>query len=252
MVKQLKLLLTNPAAWKLAFKVLIGLLVIYLSQLLNFSWLAGFIFFISWLLIYFSFSSEKQWFFASFWLAGFYTFWGFKTILNFPVRTSILLLIYFAAGLILFLLFGLMNLYFKNRLSVYSFFQDFLLMVIFLIFFNLFQLPWIFPLGFVLFFSLFFLFKEAFSFAGLNFYRRHAVISLLLALGTVEVAWLAGFLPLGFFNAAIFLTLFSFICRDTALTHFKGGLTLSFVFTQISLFLLFSLLIFIFSPWSLR
>ncbi|PIR07335.1 hypothetical protein COY65_01030 [Candidatus Jorgensenbacteria bacterium CG_4_10_14_0_8_um_filter_39_13] len=251
MVKQLKLLLINPTVWKLTFKVLIGLLVIYLSQLLNFSWLAGFIFFISWLLIYFSFSSEKQWLFSSFWLTGFYTFWGFKIILNFPVRISTSLLIYFAAGLIFFLLFGLMNLYFKNRLSAYSFFQDFLLMVIFLIFFHSLSLPWLFPLGFVLFFSLFFLFKEVFSFAGLNFYRRHAVISLLLALGTVEVAWLVGFLPLGFINGAIFLTLFSFICRDTALTHFKGGLTLSFVFIQISLFLLLSLIIFIFSPWSL-
>ena len=214
---------------------------------MNFSWLAVFVFFLFWLLIYFSFSSERKTLFTSFWLLGLYLFWGFKIISSFHFPLAIFFLFYLSAFGLLFLLFGLMNLFFKNRLAIYSFFQNFFLLIIFLIFYYSSTPPYFFPLIFFLFLSLFFLFKEAFSFFGLNFFQRQRLFALFLALAIIEVFWLSGFLSLGFINSALFLTILSAFLKKLILTHLQGKLNLSFVFQNIFLFLCLCLIIFIFS-----
>lgn len=67
----------------------------------------------------------------------------------------------------------------------------------------------------------------------------------------VEFAWILSFLPLGFINAALFLTLLFLLLRDGLLVRAQGFLNLRFILREFTFFVFLGLVILAVSRWSL-
>jgi hypothetical protein len=67
----------------------------------------------------------------------------------------------------------------------------------------------------------------------------------------LELTWVILLLPLGIINSAALLTLFFILIRDFLSAHFRGILSSSFVFRQLTFLVLFTIIILASSNWSL-
>lgn len=165
-----------------------------------------------------------------------------------PVGFIGLIIVIFVYAIAFFGFIGLADFLFKNNSAVYNFLNAFLMAVTFLIFFSM-NFVWWRPI--FLGFFLFMFFREFFNFYKVNWQKRSLIICLVLVLAGLELAAVVSFLPLGPFNAAAFLTLFFLLTRDIILAFFKGQLNLYVVFRQITIFVVFTIIIFAVSQWSL-
>lgn len=93
--------------------------------------------------------------------------------------------------------------------------------------------------------------REAFRFETGHFPRRERLAAWAGGLILAEVAAVVVFLPLGYLNAAAVLTLIFIVLRDILLAHFRGHLKIGLVFREITILVVFLVLIFSIVPWVL-
>lgn len=257
MVKKLKYFLTTkPTGWKLPLKAL------FASFVLIGSYFLGLFLSIIIVLAYFSavFSkepAEKKTFSASFWTL---ILTGFLGVLLLKISSSplgFIIIFCLIFGILVFVVLGLINFVFLKRFAVYGIFNVALLILVFSEAFYLKSLStpksWLILIlsSFALFFIIFSIFKEIFSFFGISYSKKTLITSLVLGFLALELFWIVSFLPLGYISAAAFLALIFLLIRDAFLVHFQGFLDLPFIFRELTFFLLLSLMIFAVSQWSI-
>ena len=111
------------------------------------------------------------------------------------------------------------------------------------------KLVWLSPLWmFVLFAVLALLFTEGFRFFSIPQARISGAV---LGFIGAELLLISRFLPLGFLNMAAFVGLILFLLRDVLKSHFLGKLDKKQVMRSVTLFVLFSLIIFAASSWTI-
>lgn len=80
---------------------------------------------------------------------------------------------------------------------------------------------------------------------------RGRVIAIALGLVSAELFVLLGFIPLGPWNAAAFITLVALLSRDVFVAHVRGLLQTSLVLRSATFFIIFSVVIFAAAQWSI-
>ncbi len=261
MVQKLLSYLPKEIRWRLPLKAAAGVVALLLAFLFRFSFLGCLVYFTVIAFLYFSESSERKTLRVSFWTVSVLALLAFSDAASLPpllIPSIIKVMIVLSFGAMLYFLLGLSHLAFPDRALSYRLVQSIALFFVMAEFF--FFAP---SLGDASFFPFFLwsagmiillalLFKEAFVFLGVH-HRRRTVRLLSFASGflALEVSLLVLFLPLGFISAGAFLALFLVLFRDTLIMHFEGGLVFSFVLKELTLFAVFSSILFATAPWFL-
>ncbi len=206
--------------------------------------------------VYLSESSERRALRSSFWLLSVLGILGAGIASSF-LGGFFLILAILAFGLVNFGILGLTNLLFRDRFFAYSLINTALFACFFIPAFYLtpgFSNGGVFEVilwSLAIFFGTVILVKETLVFNGLAQGRNLRIVAWSLAFITTEIALFSALLPLGFVDAAAFLTLFSILARDMILAHFKGFLSLSLVLRELTIFAVVLSLIFATVAWIL-
>lgn len=204
--------------------------------------------------IYFSLPPERINFASAYWV------FSLSASLLVLLQTSASFPIFSASWISVFLyLISAIIFFFVLELTGYSFINQFLSFSVIntgvLIFLFLGILPLASPFslstaGIILFIGLFLLFQETFRLTGVS-PKKSLVLGAVAGLLGIELAWVIISLPLGVLNSAALLALFFVIIREILINHFRGALTTAFVFRQFTFLVLFMIIIFAASRWSL-
>ena len=250
MARLLKLFSINPTGLKLLFKA--GLMTAALSGVyfLGVSFWSLLIFFLISFGIFLKEPPERRLAGISFFILTLLSVLSLALIRSAgPAPTFLIFGAFFVFFALFFILFGLINFFFKNRFAVYGVFNTVLLLLIFLI---IQQLSLNDFLRYLLIFSAVALvFREAFVYFGALLGPRVWFASAVSGFLAVEFYFLVSFLPLGFINAAAFLTLSFLLVRDGLAVHFQGFLNLPFVFRQLTFFVFLAIIIFAAAKWAI-
>ncbi len=260
MVKRLNFLLQNQIAWRSSLlKAAAVTLAFFGVYILNFSfWAVLGLFLVLLPSIYFRESPERQSVKVSFWLfpfLGLIALYILKS--SFPSNFAVFAV--FALLLLFFIsLFGLISFIFTNRFLFFGIFNAALFFSLFLEAFYyslalILSLSWVFTVFYwlALFLAVVFLFKEFFEFYGISLKGKIGIVGVVLGFVVFELFLIVSFLPLGFVNAAAFLTLFALLIRDSLAQHFQGFLNFPFILRELTYFILVGLIIFAASRWGI-
>jgi len=238
------------------FKVLkwsfLSVLFLILLNFLHFSFFSLLIFFLLMLKVYFSQTGARQHFRTSFWVSNLLFVIFLAQIEN---LIGLKLLIFIFYGVLMFLILGLMNLFFKEKFIVYNFVNLLILLLLFSgIFafhplFKNFSFWQIFLWSFGIFWGVVLVLLEFWKNFGKGFLRKERFWSYLIGLLALELSMILVFLPLGFFNAAIFLTLILLILRNVYLAYENGSLNFNFIFKELTIFVIVTALISLLVNW---
>lgn len=250
MVRRLTSLLINRISWKLLFKVALFALALFWVWQSDFSWWTIAAFFLILFSIYLSETGERGFTRFSFWLGAALSVEGLYLLLPPAPEAAGFYepIIFWAAVLFFAVLLGLNRLLFKNRFFVYGMLSTVLLFFLFLVYYSL---PRTFLWTLLLFLAVTLLIKEALEFFGFRGKKRNVLVGALVGFLSVEISWVLGFLPLGFINAAIFLTLITLLLRDSLTRHFTGSLNAVYILRELTLFIVFAMVIFAVSNWTI-
>ncbi|MFH0712456.1 MAG: hypothetical protein V2A55_01180 [Candidatus Jorgensenbacteria bacterium] len=232
----LKFLSTEKTLWKLLLKTFLGSLAVFLVYNSGFNPFLVIVAALVFAVIYFREIEEKAFFRTSFWLLP------ILALAASGVMGSVGPIAVFAA--LFFVLLGLINLFFKERFLVYGIFNAAFLVALLLFFFYLVGPGSFWILGAVSLVTVFLVLKEAFNFLGPLSGRRAVIFAGVLAFLGLELSYILQFLPLGFINAAVYLTLFLVLGRETVVSSVKGSLNFSQTMKQITLFVVLSIVVF--------
>ncbi|KKU98995.1 MAG: hypothetical protein UY32_C0009G0024 [Candidatus Jorgensenbacteria bacterium GW2011_GWC1_48_8] len=249
MARKLTFLLTDKTAWKLLLKTVFGLLALFIFRQFGFSYLSGAAAVIVFWGIYLSEVQERYALGRSFWVMAFAGLVGGKILASAPLALLLGFTGLWTIGF--FTVLGLTAFFFANRQFVYGIFNTPVIFLVLFLFFYISQIGNFWSSGIILFLLIGLIFGEVFRFFEINAPRRTFLFSWGFAVLTLEVAWILSFLPLGFMNAAIFITLVLLVARDTVINHFKGALNLVFLLKELAIFWVLGLLVFAASKWSL-
>jgi len=250
MAKKLIFSLKNRIPWPLAFKIAGAALVLSWLWFSDFSWLAGAAFWLFFAVVYLMESFRRRALRSSYWLLVILAFFLIKIGLAAfwtPLLSFALLLVFLS---LFFVILGMMDFVFNDQFLTYNLFNSSFFLAVFSIFFH-FQPTLSLKAVLALIIFSFLLLQEFFGFNGVLWPKRRLLASSALALASSQIAWLAAFLPIGFINAAAFLTLFLSLARDASLAYFQGHFSIFYLFRQLTFFVVLSLFIFLISPWSL-
>lgn len=149
-----------------------------------------------------------------------------------------------------FAAFGIVRFIFHDRRLVYGFLNTLVFFLVFLLFFHFGRPGGFWFIGTTLFFTIVFLLGETFRFLEACESRRSFLQTLAAGFILIEFAWISLLLPLGFWNAALFLTLVFVVLRETIIARFKGELNLAFFLKELAIMLTLGLIIFAASTWT--
>ena len=145
------------------------------------------------------------------------------------------------ASFLFFLLLGVKDFILIRRVAWQRFLNCALAFSVFLIFFYYAQE--FFALRLVLLFlAALFLLKNLF---------KNRVFYWLIAFFLLQCAWVLSLLPIGFINAAVLLLLAYFILIDLTSHHLEGELTKRRILTDVSIFVILTIIVLAFSKWGL-
>lgn len=148
-----------------------------------------------------------------------------------------------------YIILGLKNLVFINRLNWHQALHLSLFYALFMIFWGASDgAPFLLKLAGVFAASLF-LIREFFKMAAIDFSKRRVVASWVIALLITEAVWAISWLPIGFLNSSALALLMVFVLINLTLHHLKETLNKQVVLSAITLFVLSALLIFVTSKW---
>lgn len=250
MVKKLLSFLRTRTPWKLLYRVGAGALALLILLASGFSFFGFLIFVAAFLGIYVSLLPERVSLRSSFWFLPILGAVAFSQLgVASPLTTAFVILLFTS---LLFLAVGLAQFFFKNRSLAYRILHTGLLLAVFMVLFSFAETMT--PLGETIWLlaawaAVFLLSNEAFRSSGVT--QRWLVLKTSAAVGLLaaELAWVMLFLPLGFLNGAAFLTLILLLLEGAIEAHFGGTLTLSFIFRELVIFVLFAAVILAASQW---
>ena len=155
------------------------------------------------------------------------------------------------------LLLGIKNLIFINRQKIYYLLNSFLLLSIFLIFFyadksRFFTLKYL-AAGAAVFFLLeefFRIFRESIR-QNLILGRRYHLLAVTIGFLGIQLLWVIALLPVGFINASALMLLSILTMENFSLHYLDGSINRRLVLRDITVFLLFGLIIIGISSWKL-
>lgn len=161
-------------------------------------------------------------------------------------------------GLFFFILLGVKNLVFINRLLIYELVNNFLFFSLFMTFFLFDKSNWFFLKYAAIFLAIFALFRT-FLFSQ-NSLRRAEALSLpisakinlfsaSLAVLISQFILIAAYLPIGFLNLAAISLVAVLALKDLTISHLCGNLNRSVILKNTTMVLIFSVIIFIASKW---
>lgn len=181
----------------------------------------------------------------------FYFWASFLILLVMALNSPPSLLIAVFYSFLFYIILGLKNLVFINRVNWHQALHLLLFYAIFMLFWGasdetafIFKLVGVFAASTLLI-------REFFKVAAVDFLKQRILASWVLALLVVETVWAISWLPIGFLNSAALALLAVFVLINLTLHHFKGTLNKKVVLSAITLFILFTLLIFITSKWGI-
>lgn len=210
--------------------------------------------------VYFSELSDRRLFRASYWFVSIGSVLGASAVFSFPgfsLKGLISILLVLIFGGLIFLVLGLVNLLFKNRNIAYGLLNIALIAYFFILIFYRwpgFSTSLVLPdiLWFLaVFFGTTLLVREFLVFEGAAAGWNLRMISWSMGFLACQIAALTLLLPLGFINAAAFLTLFLIIARDAILASLRGFLGLTLVLRELAIFAVILSLIFATVTWIL-
>jgi len=249
MARKLTFLLTDKTAWKLLVRTALGILALYFLRQFDFSpavFVAALFIF---LVIYFTLSPERKILRRSILLLVFLGMVGSKILAGASFWPRFGFGCLWTLGF--FALLGLTEFFFVNREQIYGLLNTLILFFSFAVFFYLNRGGNFWALGLILVLLLVSLFSEALRFFEAGAPRRTFFLSAAAGFVVLELAWILGFLPLGFLNAALFLTLISFLLRDTVVFSLRGKLNLPLILRELAILFVLGLTIFAASSWSI-
>lgn len=252
MDKKLNFPLTSKLWRSVLLKALVFGLGLYGIYFLNFSVPFLVVFSILLISLYFSQLPERGSFKVSFLLL---VLTAFSTLIFFKNNFYLVVFSCLAFGFLFYLLLGLTAFVFKNRHSVYLFFNTSLFLAAFLLFFAADKSKYFLPINLLLFLAIFVIFRECFGFLRSSAQRPQLIVhnpqflSLVFAFLGLELFWAISLLPVGFVNSAVLLTLFVFLMRDFAIAYSAGHLNRQFFISHCLLFVILIVLIFFNSKW---
>lgn len=253
MVKKFVSLLTNRTAWKLLRRSLIATLGFALVLYSDFSWWSLFIFFVALFFIYLRSGEDRKyvrilfWFFPLISVVGLSLLSSASSLLSF---FSLVIAFCAAFAILNFVILGIINSsLFPNRFLVFNATQTIVFFLAFIVLQRLllFSSLWI----FAVFAVVVLFFKEAFLFFDPSLHKKIRLLSIASGVIVSEFILLTRFLPLSFLSASVFAALFSFLLRDGLAAHLKGKLFVSFVLREVTIFILFALIIFATAKWTI-
>jgi hypothetical protein len=210
--------------------------------------------------VYFSESPERKALRSSFWLLAVFGLLGAAIPLGFsgaPFHGLISVFMMVVFGILAFGWLGLVSSSFNDRLLVHNLLNAALAAFFFVLAFYLTPslesesafalIAWF----LAVFLGTLLLLTESLSFEVSLRGRGLKLTTWSFALILAEVSVLASFLPAGFLDAAAFLTLFYILGRDAILSHFRGFLSFSLIFTELTIFAVVLGLIFATVTWVL-
>lgn len=165
--------------------------------------------------------------------------------------TPLLLVVFlFLFAVLVFVFLALQSFQFSDRFLVYGIWNTALSLFFFLeIFYFWSALGWVVFL--VVFGGVAAIFGEALGFFGVAAGRLKLSSALTLGYLSTALAFLVSYLPLGFLNAAVFLSLFLLLLRDILVFHFRGNLNFPFILRELTFFITIGTLIFAAAKWVL-
>lgn len=249
MVKKLTSFLTGQITLRLLFKAVLAGLFLFWVLASGFGWFPLIAFFGVVFIIYVLESATAKSIKASFWLLPIFTVVGSYFLLKlFPSVFPTAPIVAFVFAFIFFIILGLQNFLFKNRLLIYGILNALIFLILSLVVFS--QNILIFWSA-VLFLAVYFVFKESLGFFGVVSTKHSSFISAAVAFLGLVIGFFLSFLPLNFIGLAAFLTLFLLLVRDSFLVYSQGFLDLNFVFRELTFFILISFVIFAAGRWSI-
>lgn len=210
--------------------------------------------------IYFSETAERKSLRISFWLlvlAGIFGA-GVASLSAGLVFSAVFWFLILAFGMLIFLILGIVNSVFRHRFVIFNVLNTALAACFFMLVFyfrpdfgggSIFS----FVVWFIILFWVAGLFiKEVLTFGDpLSRGRNLRLLTWVFSLLVVELVALVAFLPLGFINAAAFLTLLYILGRDVILARLRGLLKLPLVLRELAIFAVLSIVIFATVTWVL-
>lgn len=249
MVKKLVSLLTNRIAWRLAFETALFAGLLFWSAKTGPVGVVGVFLFLFFLYLYLKEQPERKRTRILFWFFGLLSAFGVRElVLQFPESNWIGWVIG-GLSVYFFFLIGVTSFFLIKREFVYLLLNTLALFLV---------SAWAFGVGgeeLNIFPALFLLsgvtllFRDALGFFDAGGRRRAWILSAVFGLIAVELGFFLRFLPLGFLNAAAFMTLALFLTRDAILAHFRGKLEISLLFRELAFFVGISIVIFAGSKW---
>ncbi len=168
---------------------------------------------------------------------------------------------FFAAalfGLFFFILLGVKNLIFINRLLIYEFVNNFIFLSLFITFFLFDKSNWFFLKYLIVFAAIFLLFRtflflqdseQGIQAPSLPILAKINLFSASLAVLTSQFILIAAYLPIGFLNLAAISLVVVLALKDLTISHLFGNLNRSVILKNATMVLIFSVIIFIASKW---
>ncbi len=250
MVKKFISSLINRTKWKLLEKTLLAVAALALTFFLSFSFFAvlGFLFIL--LFVYLSEGGGRRDFRFSFWL----TQVVFLLALSSLPLPWLVLAVYAALS---FVILGLMGNAFSNKFFVYGIASLVLAFSFFAVLFSRapsFSADSFWSQFFWMLFDflvVYFLFREYWKTFGGWQSRKMRLFGMSLGVLSAELSAVLVFLPLGFLNAAAFMALLLLVSRDSLMAHENGFMNASFVFREITLFVVIATVIFATVSWKI-
>ena len=245
MLKKLSSVIKNPAL-RSAFKAAVAALLLWSA---NSHWSLAILFIAT--VFYFYFRSGGFNYFSSFLVlllsVLFISYWSPPL---FWLITSAVF------GILFFLLLSVKNLVFVNRRIIYHFLNNFLFATVFLDFFLADKSQLFFVKYLLVFGAIFLLFKEATFFekqyinvGGLAAAFNDKLMAAIFAFVVFQFIWAIVLLPLGFLNASALALVVALTIKDLMMARLSGNLDRQLVLRNITIFIIFSLIIFAASLW---
>ncbi|MEK7465627.1 MAG: hypothetical protein AAB631_02525 [Patescibacteria group bacterium] len=249
MVKKLTFFLTQRIAWRLALEAALfgGFLWWSTYDSTEFLFWTLYGAFLLW--IYLQEQPERKRTRIMFWFFAILSVGELKALAEtFPESASIGWVIV-GFTIFFFFLVGITSFFIKQREFVYSLLSTTLF---FLVAAWAFSFSGFFALmsALFLFCAVLLLFRGAFGFFDIAGRRRVWIVSAVIAFLALQAGFFLKLLPLGFLNAAAFLTLILFLMRDSVIAHYRGKLDIPFLLRGLAFFVGVAILIFAGSQWS--
>lgn len=185
-------------------------------------------------------------------------FTSFLVVLIAPLFLSFYSLAYFSSlafiwGIFFFIVFGIKDDIFKNSQLIYQILNNFLLFFLFIFLFSI-DKSQFFLIKYIGFFiAAFFLIKEFFiwQFAELNIFvaAKINIFAAVMTLLIFQLAWVIMFLPIGFLNSAALMLVVLLMLKDLAIAYLNKSLDQPLIMKNITIILIFGLIIFMASRW---